>query len=63
METALEETEKKLTRGRVEIPVSLCFAIVEGYELLLRHLLKEGLDPNEPNINGMTPLVGEQLCF
>ena len=64
MERALEETQDKLAHDKIDMPVavSLYFAAEGDYDLLLCHLLKGGLDPNEYNINGGTALVGE-LCF
>ncbi|VFR01868.1 unnamed protein product [Cuscuta campestris] len=49
-------TENMLARGRMELPLTLCFATLRGDHLLLNHLLKRGLDPNESNNNGRTAL-------
>uniref|UniRef100_A0A7N0ZSR0 Potassium channel n=1 Tax=Kalanchoe fedtschenkoi TaxID=63787 RepID=A0A7N0ZSR0_KALFE len=56
MERVLLETETMLARGRTELPLSLCFATLRGDDLLLRQLLKRGLDPNETDDSGRTPL-------
>ncbi|KAJ1390188.1 Voltage-dependent channel domain superfamily [Sesbania bispinosa] len=56
MEGVLVETENMLARGRMDLPVSLCFAAVRGDDLLLHQLLKRGLDPNESDNNGRTAL-------
>lgn len=57
MEGVLLETENMLARGRMDLPLSLCFAALRGDDLLLRKLLKRGLDPNESDSNGRTALV------
>lgn len=57
MEGVLVETENMLARGRMDLPVSLCFAASRGDDLLLHQLLKRGLDPNESDNNGRTTLV------
>lgn len=57
MEGVLLETENMLARGRMDLPLSLCFATLRGDDLLLHHLLKRGLDPNESDNTGRTPLV------
>ncbi|KAL2229086.1 potassium channel AKT1-like isoform X1 [Sesamum indicum] len=56
MEGVLLETENMLARGRMDLPLSLCFAALRGDDLLLHHLLKRGLDPNESDNNGRTAL-------
>lgn len=56
MEGVLVETENMLARGRMDLPVSLCFAASRGDDLLLHQLLKRGLDPNESDNNGRTAL-------
>ncbi|XP_027332080.1 potassium channel AKT1 [Abrus precatorius] len=56
MEGVLVETENMIARGRMDLPVSLCFAAVRGDDLLLHQLLKQGLDPNESDNNGRTAL-------
>ncbi|KAL3535816.1 hypothetical protein ACH5RR_004277 [Cinchona calisaya] len=56
MEGVLIETENMLARGRMDLPLSLCFATLRGDDLLLHHLLKRGLDPNESDNNGRTAL-------
>ena len=57
MEGILLETENMLARGRMDLPLSLCFATLRGDDLLLHQLLKRGLDPNESDNNGRTALV------
>ncbi|KAD5317752.1 hypothetical protein E3N88_17698 [Mikania micrantha] len=56
MEQVLLETESMLARGRMDLPLSLCFATRRGDDLLLQKLLKKGLDPNESDNNGRTAL-------
>ena len=57
MEGVLADIESMLGQGRMELPLSLCFAVLRGDDLLLHQLLKRGLDPNELDSNGRTPLV------
>lgn len=57
MEGVLLETEHMLARGRMDLPLSLCFATLRGDDLLLNQLLKRGLDPNESDNNNRTALV------
>ena len=57
MDGVLVETENMLARGRLDLPLTLCFAALRGDDLLLHHLLKRGLDPNESDNNGRTALV------
>ncbi|KAI8022015.1 Potassium channel AKT1 [Camellia lanceoleosa] len=56
MEEVLLETENMLAHGRMDLPLSLCFAALRGDDLLLHQLLKRGLDPNESDNNGRTTL-------
>ncbi|KAM5547832.1 hypothetical protein ABKV19_002011 [Rosa sericea] len=56
MEGVLLETENMLARGRMDLPLSLCFAAIRGDDLLLHQLLRRGLDPNESDNNGRTAL-------
>ncbi|XP_024459227.1 potassium channel AKT1 isoform X2 [Populus trichocarpa] len=56
MEGILTDTEHMLTQGRMDLPLTLCFAAMRGDDLLLRQLLKQGLDPNELDDNGRTAL-------
>lgn len=56
MQGVLLETENMLTRGRMDLPLNLCFATLRGDDLLLHQLLKRGLDPNESDNNGRTAL-------
>ena len=61
MSLVLVETESMLARGRMDLPLSLCFAALRGDDLLLQQLLKRGLDPNELDSNGRTVLVCDVL--
>lgn len=63
MEGVLLETENMLARGRMDLPLSLCFAAMRGDDLLLHQLLRRGLDPNESDNNGRTALVCEIFCY
>ncbi|CAK9147152.1 unnamed protein product [Ilex paraguariensis] len=56
MEGVLLETENMLARGRMDLPLSLCFATLRGDDFLLKQLLRRGLDPNEFDNNGRTAL-------
>lgn len=57
MDAILADTEEMLAKGRLDLPLSLCFAAMRGDDLLLKQLLKKGVDPNEFDNNGRTPLV------
>ncbi|KAM7519289.1 hypothetical protein LguiB_018251 [Lonicera macranthoides] len=56
MEGVLVEIENMLARGRMDLPLSLCFATQRGDDLLLNQLLRRGLDPNESDNNRRTAL-------
>ncbi|KAJ0985655.1 hypothetical protein J5N97_004011 [Dioscorea zingiberensis] len=56
MEGVLRETENMLAQGRLDLPLTLCFAAVRGDDLLLHQLLKRGLDPNESDNNRRSAL-------
>ncbi|KAK6273140.1 PREDICTED: potassium channel AKT1 [Theobroma cacao] len=56
MEEILHETEHMLARGRMDLPLSLCFAAARRDDLLLQQLLKRGSDPNEQDNDGRTAL-------
>ncbi|KAF4386303.1 hypothetical protein G4B88_003520 [Cannabis sativa] len=59
----LTDTENMLARGRMDLPISLCFAATRNDDLLLQRLLNRGSDPNEPDVNdllGNVPL-GEAI--
>ncbi|CAI9094492.1 OLC1v1030241C1 [Oldenlandia corymbosa var. corymbosa] len=55
-EGILEETEELLAQGRMDMPLSLCFAATRGDDLLLNQLLRRGMDPNESDNNKRTPM-------
>lgn len=57
MHEILAYTEHMLAHGRMDMPLSLCFAAARGDDLLLHHLLRRGLDPNELDSNGRNALV------
>lgn len=57
MEEVLADTENMLARGRMDLPLSLCFAANRDDDLLLHQLLKRGSDPNEVDDGGRTALV------
>ncbi|XP_057960180.1 potassium channel AKT1-like [Malania oleifera] len=68
MEEILRDIEEKLARGRMDLPLSLCFAVARGDDVLLQHLLRRGLDPNESDSNGRTALhvaasTGSEDCM
>ena len=56
-DSILAETEHMLAQGRMEVPLSLCFAAARGDDLLLHQLLRRGTDPNELDSSGRTALV------
>ncbi|XP_011081924.1 potassium channel AKT1 [Sesamum indicum] len=56
MHEILAYTEHMLAHGRMDMPLSLCFAAARGDDLLLHHLLRRGLDPNELDNNGRNAL-------
>lgn len=56
MDGVLLETENMLARGRMDLPLSLCFAALRGDDLLLHQLLKRGLDIHESDNSGRTAL-------
>ncbi|GLT97644.1 hypothetical protein SLE2022_151990 [Rubroshorea leprosula] len=56
MEGILSETEHMLARGRMDLPLSVCFAAEREDDLLLRQLLRCGADPNDSDIKGRTAL-------
>lgn len=57
MHEILTYTEQMLAHGRMDMPLSLCFAAARGDDLLLNHLLRRGMDPNEFDSNGRNALV------
>ncbi|KZV53895.1 hypothetical protein F511_23660 [Dorcoceras hygrometricum] len=56
MQSILIDTEHMLAHGRMDMPLSLCFAAARGDDLLLQHLLRRGMDPNELDNNGLSAL-------
>ncbi|KAF5207941.1 Potassium channel akt1 [Thalictrum thalictroides] len=67
LEEFLIETESMLARDRMDLPLSLCFAVRKGDDRLLHELLKRDLYPNEVDENGQTPLhiaasIGSENC-
>lgn len=52
----LKEIESMLARGRLDLPITLCFAVTRGDNHLLHQLLKRNLDPNESDQDGRTAL-------
>jgi len=57
MDAILAETEAMLARGKMDMPITTCFAASRNDDLLLHRLLKKGSDPNELDKNGKTTLV------
>ncbi|GAA0140937.1 ion channel [Lithospermum erythrorhizon] len=56
MEAILVDTEHMLAQGRMDMPLTLCFAAMRRDDLLMNHLLRQGKDPNELDSNGRTAL-------
>ncbi|KAJ6914036.1 hypothetical protein NC651_016326 [Populus alba x Populus x berolinensis] len=56
MEGVLLDTENMLARGKMDLPLTICFAALRGDDLLLHQLLKRGLDPNESDNNGRSAM-------
>ncbi|XP_020098684.1 potassium channel AKT1-like [Ananas comosus] len=56
MEGVLREIENMLTRGHLDLPLTLCFAAIRGDDFLLHQLLRRGLNPNEADNNGHSAL-------
>lgn len=57
MDVILAETEAMLARGKMDMPITTCFAVTRNDDLLLHRLLKRGSDPNELDRSGKTALV------
>ncbi|XP_078153292.1 potassium channel AKT1-like [Carex rostrata] len=65
--TVLKEIENMVTRGRLDLPLTLTFAVVRGDLTLLQQLLRRGLDPNECDNDYHSPLhiaasMGNDKC-
>ncbi|CAI0414970.1 unnamed protein product [Linum tenue] len=56
MQEILLETEHMLAQGRMDLPLTLCFAATRGDDLLLHHILKRGSDPNEADNGARTAM-------
>lgn len=57
MKGVLADTEHMLAQGKMDLPLSLCFAAARGDDLLLHQLLRRGSSPNEMDKDGRTALV------
>ncbi|KAL0734012.1 hypothetical protein Bca4012_010222 [Brassica carinata] len=67
MKGILSDTEHMLAQGKMDLPLSLCFAAARGDDLLLHQLLRRGSNPSEMDKNGRTALHiaasrGSQYC-
>ncbi|KAF3325187.1 Potassium channel AKT1 [Carex littledalei] len=65
--TVLKEIEAMVTRGRLDMPLTLTFAVVRADISLLQQLLRRGLDPNECDNDYHSPLhiaasMGNEQC-
>ncbi|XP_041992405.1 potassium channel AKT1-like [Salvia splendens] len=56
MQEILADMEHMLAQGKVDMPLTLCFAAARQDDLLLQRLLKRGLDPNELDREGHNAL-------
>lgn len=56
MVSVLKEIETMLARGRLDMPITLSFAVTRGDDHLVHQLLKRNLDPNESDQDGRTAL-------
>ncbi|XP_010472568.1 PREDICTED: potassium channel AKT6-like [Camelina sativa] len=56
MKGILADTEHMLAQGKMDLPLSLCFAADRGDDLLLHQLLRRGSSPNEIDKDGRTAL-------
>lgn len=63
MQEILNHTEQMLANGKLDMPLSLCFAADRGDALLLNQLLRRGMDPNELDSNGRSALVRANSAF
>nr|ADK93728.1 inward-rectifying potassium channel [Puccinellia tenuiflora] len=67
MVSVLKEIENMLARGRLDLPITLSFAVTRGDDHLVHQLLKRNLDPNESDQDGRTALhiaasTGNEQC-
>lgn len=60
MKGILADTEHMLAQGKMDLPLSLCFAAARGDDLLLHQLLRRGSNSNEMDKNGRTALVKQK---
>ncbi|KAH9329909.1 hypothetical protein KI387_002017, partial [Taxus chinensis] len=51
------EMEWLISRGRVDVPISLCFVSSRGDAQIMEQLLNRGMDPNETDYSSRTPLM------
>ncbi|CAN1325169.1 Potassium channel AKT6 [Linum perenne] len=56
MQEILSEIEHMLAQGRMDLPLTLCFAATRGDDLLLHQILKRGSDPNEADDDSRTAM-------
>ncbi|XP_047327503.1 potassium channel AKT1-like [Impatiens glandulifera] len=56
MKDVLADTEAMLAHGKMDFPLTLCFAVIREDVLLLQQLLKNNMDPNEMDNTGRTAL-------
>lgn len=61
MEEILADVERQLGKEGTDVPLNLCFATMRGDDALLHKLLNQGMDPNEWDNTGRTPLVRNSL--
>ncbi|GAB4837568.1 hypothetical protein Ancab_002418 [Ancistrocladus abbreviatus] len=56
MQSILRDVESMLAHGRMDLPLSVCFAASRGDKQMLLQLLRKGSDPNELDSDGRTAL-------
>jgi len=57
MGVILAETMAMIAQGKMDMPITPCFAARRNDDILLESLLKKGLDANEGDKKGKTALV------